>query len=62
MSDAVREFENSICGTCPRCGAVCDYGCRCPNRDPEFPLVKYDDPRAVEARKRRLTSAMQEKS
>ena len=53
MSKTSREFENMICGTCPRCGSVCDYGCMCPNGDPEFPLVKYDDQRAAKARSSR---------
>lgn len=47
------DFECSIRGSCPRCGSAVDYSCECPNGDPEFPLVTYDDQRAEAARARR---------
>lgn len=51
MDQRIYDFECSIRGTCPRCGSVVDYSCfGCPNGDPEFPLVTYDDPRAEAAR------------
>lgn len=41
--------------TCPRCGWIVDYSCGCADGRTEFPLVDYDDPRAVEARKKQTT-------
>lgn len=34
---------------CPRCGAVVDYACLCPDGKPTFPLVPYRPIREAEA-------------